>query len=226
MIMDAVQTTAFDQALTFVLRLEGGYANHPADRGGATMKGITQAVYDDYRMDGGLGAQAVKLISDEEVRAIYHQKFWRAGNCHRLRSELALAHFDTAVNMGIGRATRILQEAAGCAADGTFGPATQAACDSCELRPTLERYCEIREGWYRNRAVERPDQKVFLKGWLNRMKALRKELGVPVHAEARDVSYGALEDVSDIEFALPDSEFSFSPRTPDLAPGQTLETWR
>ena len=141
--------TALEQALTFVLRWEGGYVNHPADRGGATMKGITQRVYDRYRTLSGLGTQAVNLILDDEVREIYQEQYWNAGNCHRLRSKLDLAHFDTAVNMGINRATRILQEASGCAADGAFGPATEAAVGSCELRSTVERYCEIREGWYR-----------------------------------------------------------------------------
>jgi lysozyme family protein len=211
--------TALEQALTFVLRWEGGYVNHAADRGGATMKGITQRVYDEYRIERRLGTQAVKLISDDEVREIYQEQYWDAGNCHRLRSRLDLAQFDTAVNMGINRATRILQEASGCTADGRFGPATLAAVGSCELRPTLERYCEIREGWYRNRTVERPDQKVFLKGWLNRMKALREELGVALDMDAEDTSYGDLDDV-------PETEFSFSPHIPDLAPGQPLEAWR
>ena len=211
--------SALGQALTFVLQWEGSYVNHPADPGGATMKGITQRVYDEYRTEGRLGTRAVKLISNDEVRDIYQQKYWNAGNCHRLRSRLDLAQFDTAVNMGINRATRILQEASGCTADGRFGPATLAVVGSCELRPTLEHYCEIREGWYRNRAVEKPDQKVFLKGWLNRMKALRKELGVEPDTSAEDTSYGDLD-------GAPDTRFSFSPHISDLEPGQPLEAWR
>lgn len=39
----------FDQCLKFVLEREGGYVNHPADRGGPTNKGIVQKVYDQYR---------------------------------------------------------------------------------------------------------------------------------------------------------------------------------
>ncbi|MGE5769352.1 MAG: glycosyl hydrolase 108 family protein [Betaproteobacteria bacterium] len=73
------------------------------------------------------------LYGGAEVREIYREQYWNAGNCHRRRSKLDLAHFDTAANVGIGRATRILREAAGCAADGGFGPATQPACDSREL---------------------------------------------------------------------------------------------
>ena len=39
----------FVAALPFVLRWEGGFVNHPKDPGGATNKGITQAVYDNWR---------------------------------------------------------------------------------------------------------------------------------------------------------------------------------
>jgi lysozyme family protein len=216
-VRSAAQMTALEQALTFVLRWEGSYANHPADRVGATMKGITQRVYDRYRTLSGLGTQAVKLILDDEVRETYQQQYWNAGNCRRLRGKLDLAHFETVVNIGINRATRILQESSGCTADGTSGPMTLAAVGSCELRPALEHCCEIREGWYRNRTMEKPDQKVFLKGWLNCMKALQEELGVAPDTSAEGASYGDLDGAPDTEF---------SPHIPDLAPGQPLEARR
>lgn len=37
------------EALSGVLAHEGGHGNKPADPGGATMKGVTQRVYDAYR---------------------------------------------------------------------------------------------------------------------------------------------------------------------------------
>ncbi|MGZ8410340.1 MAG: glycosyl hydrolase 108 family protein [Hyphomicrobium sp.] len=52
------------------------------------------------------------LYRGAEVREIYREQYWNAGNCHHRRSKLDLAHFDTAANVGIGRATRILREAA------------------------------------------------------------------------------------------------------------------
>ena len=39
----------FERALTFVLRWEGGYVDHPADPGGATNYGVTQRTYDAWR---------------------------------------------------------------------------------------------------------------------------------------------------------------------------------
>ena len=60
-----------DTLIDAVLRREGGYVNHPADPGGATNKGVTQAVYNAWRKARKQAAQSVKLISDTEVAAIY-----------------------------------------------------------------------------------------------------------------------------------------------------------
>ena len=200
----------FDSALPFILRWEGGFVDDPADHGGRTMKGVTQRVYTAYRAQRGLPDQDVKLIAEEEIRAIYHERYWLTGQCQSLRSHLDLAQFDTAVNMGPVRAVKILQEATGCAADGVFGPSSQAACDSCDLDTTLIQYCTIREGLYRKFA-QQPGQAKFLKGWLGRLNALRAEIGLP----GSDVSFG---DVS--------GEISFAPPISDLAPEQPLEAWQ
>ncbi len=52
----------FQRALTFVLKAEGGYTNHPSDRGGPTNKGILQREYDNYRRAEGLPPADVRDI--------------------------------------------------------------------------------------------------------------------------------------------------------------------
>ncbi len=37
------------RSLEFLLAEEGGWSNHPDDKGGATFNGVTQATYDDWR---------------------------------------------------------------------------------------------------------------------------------------------------------------------------------
>ena len=64
-------SAAFEASLPFILRWEGGYVNHPNDPGGATNKGVTQRVYDDWRGKKGLARRTVKQIEDAEVHAIY-----------------------------------------------------------------------------------------------------------------------------------------------------------
>ena len=55
--------------IPFILRWEGGFANDPADRGGATMKGITIGTFTTYRKSKGKPTPTVtdlKNISDQE----------------------------------------------------------------------------------------------------------------------------------------------------------------
>ncbi len=168
---------AFLNSLPFVLRWEGGYVDHPADPGGRTNKGVTQKVYDSWRARQGLPQRHVREIEDAEVHAIYEADYWTPPRCDLLQRQLDLVQFDTAVNMGARRAVRLLQRAVGCDVDGSFGPQTERAVGACVPGTAIAAYCDARESFYRNLAERRPDLKVFLKGWLNRLNALRKEVG-------------------------------------------------
>ncbi|WP_105401604.1 glycosyl hydrolase 108 family protein [Neorhizobium sp. T7_12] len=66
----------FQRSLQKVLVHEGGFSNHPKDPGCATMKGVTQRVYDEYRRSVGAPTWSVKNISSIELQAIYRQKYW------------------------------------------------------------------------------------------------------------------------------------------------------
>jgi lysozyme family protein len=177
-------SAAFDASLPFVLRWEGGYVNHPNDPGGATNKGVTQKVYDSWRSRQGLEPRDVRAIEDAEVRAIYEQDYWLPPHCDALERQLDLVQFDTAVNMGVGRAVRLLQASINCDVDGQFGPATMAAATACDVSQTASTYCARRERFYRALADANPRMRFFLKGWLNRLNALRLEVGLPA-PEAR-----------------------------------------
>jgi lysozyme family protein len=183
-------TPAFHAALPFVLRWEGGYVHHPDDPGGATNKGVTQRVYDGWRAGEGLALRSVRLIEDDDVRAIYETGYWLPPHCDDLRSRLDLVQFDTAVNMGVGRAVRFLQACVGCPVDGQFGPLTQGAAADCDLVSTSAAYCDAREAYYRRLALRRPSLGVFLKGWLNRLNALRGEAGLVTLESAQALDFG------------------------------------
>jgi len=183
-------SVAFEQSIPFVLRWEGGFVDHPADPGGRTNQGITQQVYDRWRARQGLPARDVKLVDQGEVHAIYEADYWVPPRCDLLQSPLELVQFDTAVNMGVGRAVRLLQRCVGCGVDGDFGPQTERAVASCDAGDAVRRYCDAREAYYRNLAEKRPDLKVFLKGWLNRLNALRREVGLPGFEAAGELDFG------------------------------------
>ena len=169
---------AFEAVMPFILRWEGGFVDHPADPGGRTNKGVTQRVYTGWLVHQGLPSQDVKQITEAEVKAIYEADYWLPPRCDQLPGRLDLVQFDTAVNMGVRRAVRFLQDSLGCEVDGKFGPATTRAVSLCEARSTLVAYCDIREAYYRRLVVTKPDLQVFLKGWLNRLNSLRKEVGL------------------------------------------------
>lgn len=188
--MSTNASDAFDAALPFVLRWEGGYVDHPDDPGGATNRGVTQEVYDGWRAQQRLATRSVREITEDEVREVYKTGYWTPPRCDLLHSQLDLVHFDTAVNMGVGRAVRFLQASVGCAVDGQFGPDTESAAAGCELASTIAAYCDAREAYYRRLVDKRPTLGVFLRGWLNRLAALRRAAGPMSFEAAAAVDFG------------------------------------
>ena len=170
--------SGFEASLPFVLRWEGGFVDHPDDPGGRTNRGVTQRVYNQWRVHHGLPPRDVRQIGDAEVHAIYEEDYWLPPRSDLLRRKLDLVQFDTAVNMGVGRAMRLLQGAVGSAVDGAFGPLTHQAAAGCDLAATIPAYCHAREAYYRRLAERRPRLRVFLRGWMNRLNALRSEADV------------------------------------------------
>jgi lysozyme family protein len=200
-----VSSIAFAAALPFVLRWEGGFVDHPDDPGGRTNKGVTQRVYDQWRAHQGLGARDVALIDDDEVEAIYLAGYWLPPRCDLLRSRLDLVQFDTAVNMGPRRAVRFLQAAVGCGVDGIFGRLTAEAADDCDLEAAIAAYCDARLAYYRLLAETRPELRVFLRGWTNRVASLRTQAGLS------DLEGGSRVDFGDAGYIARIPDFGIDP---------------
>ena len=53
----------YERALAFTLTFEGGFSNHSADSGGATMRGVTQAVFWAYLSNKGRALRPVSSIT-------------------------------------------------------------------------------------------------------------------------------------------------------------------
>jgi lysozyme family protein len=178
-----------NELLEELLEREGGYVNHPADRGGPTKFGITEAV---ARANGFAGA--MRDLPRDEALAIYRRLYWLrpgfnsvAARAPRVAAEL----FDTGVNMGPGVAATFLQRAltalnrngadyADLVPDGRIGKSTLAALDSfLRVRgrsgeTVLLRALEALQGErYLRLAENRPANEAFLYGWLaNRIGTL------------------------------------------------------
>lgn len=143
----------FKKALKFVLSMEGGYVQHPLDKGGATNKGITQKTYNKWLNIYCLPYKDVKNITNEEVEAIYYQYYWLEANCHNMTNKFAVLCFDSAVNHGVKRVQEFLKLA--------------------EYKYPAK-FLEARKNFYLKIIENNPSQKVFFKGWMNRIKKLEK----------------------------------------------------
>lgn len=165
--------SGFYQALPVTLRFEGGYANHPSDPGGATMRGVTQATYDRWRQANAKPTQDVRRISDEELELIYHHSYWTPAKCDALPWPASLCHFDASVNHGLAGAAKILQRAVGVTPDGKIGPQTLAAVAAMPVALLCGRLLFERLDLYERICLGRKDSRVFLLAWVSRVNALR-----------------------------------------------------
>ena len=171
-----------EQLLDELIDREGGYADHPADRGGPTRWGITEAVARAHGYDGDMRA-----LRRETARQLYRRIYWQAPGFARLAEtapKIAAELFDTGVNMGPDVATGFLQRALNALnrngrdypdliVDRQVGPVTLGALrDFLRLRgpageTVLLRAIEALQGErYIALAEDRPANEAFLYGWI------------------------------------------------------------
>lgn len=171
-----------DQLIDAVIDREGGYSDHPADRGGPTRWGITQVTAAGHGYDGDM-----RRFPRPSAVAIYRRLYWQRPGFDRIADRapmLAAELFDTGVNMGPAVAATFLQRAlnalnrgardfADIAIDGRIGPNTLTALDSflrvrgLSGEGVLLTAIEALQGErYLHLAERRPANEAFLYGWL------------------------------------------------------------
>src|SRR5215213_6612236 len=105
----AQQARDIDAMLDELIEREGGYVNHPADRGGPTRFGITEAVARAHGFRGGMAE-----LPRDEAAAIYRRLYWLRpmfDEVAKRSPSLAAELFDTGANMGPAVAATFLQRA-------------------------------------------------------------------------------------------------------------------
>lgn len=159
----------FDLALSHVLKSEGLFSDHPDDPGGATMKGITLAVFRNFKRNIHLTKDDLRNISDQDVHDIYKQLYWDKIFGDNLPSGVDYATFDAAVNMGVGRASKLLQKSVGVNPDGVIGKDTIQAVKEANSESILESFSVEKEYFYKSL----PTFGTFGKGWMNRVAEVK-----------------------------------------------------
>jgi lysozyme family protein len=160
----------FRRSLEAVLKHEGEWSNHPKDPGGATMRGITQRIYDSYRKNNGQAIQTVRNISQAELEGVYYQNYWLMCRGDLLPAGLDYCVFDLAVNSGPGRAVKMLQAVLGVKVDGVPGNVTLAAANAASPTKTINALCDARMEFLKGLRSTWP---TFGNGWTARVKGVR-----------------------------------------------------
>ncbi|MGR4892263.1 glycoside hydrolase family 108 protein [Sphingopyxis sp. LARHCG72] len=170
------------QLIDEVIDREGAYVNHPADRGGPTCWGITEAV---ARQNGYQGP--MRNLPREQAAEIYRKLYWLKPGFDKVAARaptLAAELFDTGINMGTAIAAGFLQRALNVlnrsgrdypdiAVDRAVGPRTLSSLDAFlrvrgrAAEAVLLKAVEALQGErYIALAERNPSQEAFVHGWL------------------------------------------------------------
>jgi lysozyme family protein len=172
-----------EQLIDEVIKREGDYSNHPADRGGPTRFGVTEQV---ARANGFTGD--MRVFPRDRAVAIYRATYWTRPSYDQvaaLAPLVAAELFDTGINMGVGVASGFLQRALNVlnrgatdypdvVADGQIGPVTLLALrafiakrGTAGERVLVKAIDALQGERYIALAESRPANEVFVYGWLS-----------------------------------------------------------
>ena len=160
----------FDVAFKALLKHEGGFVNHPVDPGGMTNLGVTKLVWENW-VGHPVDEQTMRGLTPEMVAPLYKKRYWDAVRGDDLPSGVDLVVFDCAVNSGVGRASRFLQQVVGVTDDGKIGPGTIQAVLSKDPKELVDAFCDKRQAFLE----ALPTFATFGKGWSRRVAEVREQ---------------------------------------------------
>lgn len=160
----------WDRAFDMVIVHEGGYVDHPSDPGGATNLGCTKAVWQEY-VGHEVTKQDIKELTKEDVKPLYKKRYWDALHGDALPSGLDYCLFDCAINSGVGRAAKFIQQIVGVTADGAIGNNTISAISQISPITLINEFSDKRQSFLESL----PIFGTFGKGWTKRVQEVRNK---------------------------------------------------
>ena len=155
----------FEKCLELLLVHEGGFVHHPQDPGGMTNLGVTKKVWEEW-VGHDVDEKQMRNLTPLMVAPLYKRKYWDACRADELISGLDYCVFDVAVNSGVGRAIKLLQQTVGATPDGGYGSITAALVKEAEKDPekVISLFCARRLEFLQSLK----SFPVFGKGWSRR----------------------------------------------------------
>ena len=165
----------FEEALSMVLRHEGGLSADAQDEGGITNMGISLRFY-KKRVKVDADENDIRNLTVAEVSDIYNKFFWIPNRYDEINNQdLANRMMDLAVNTGSLNANAFLQRALNSImsyiplqVDGKIGLKTLAAANNCDQLLLYSNLIAEATQYYKLIAKNNQNFK-FLNGWLKRL---------------------------------------------------------
>ncbi|MFI3265272.1 MAG: glycosyl hydrolase 108 family protein [Rikenellaceae bacterium] len=160
----------------FIFSWEGGFVNHPNDRGGATNMGVTIATYEAYCKKIGLPKPTVddlKNISSEQVTEILKTIYWDIVKADEIADQSVANLIVDWVWASGTWGVKYTQRELGLKDDGIVGPVTISKINNSEPTALFKKLWSCRESYFMKIVDNDSSQKVFLKGWLNRLNGIQ-----------------------------------------------------
>lgn len=158
--------------IPFILKWEGGFANHPKDKGRATNKGITIATFRSF-MGQHSTVEQLKNMTDEQWETIFEKGFWHPFGGDNIENQsIANICVDWAWCSGTRASIKQVQRLLGIADDGIVGNVTLSAMNNANSKKLFEKIKSTRLSFVEAIVRRDPTQKVFLKGWRNRINSI------------------------------------------------------
>ena len=159
-----------------VLRLEGGYVNHPADKGGPTKYGVILSTWKQYGYDkdsdGDIDAQDIKELTEGDAKYIAKKVFWDFFQGDFILNQ-SIAEFivDWGYNSGRVTVAKKLQKLLGVPADGLIGVQSLNAINSADQSNLFDALKVSRRMYIDSIVESNPSQRIFYTGWINRINS-------------------------------------------------------
>ena len=158
----------WDNCFNMVLQHEGGYVNDPRDPGGRTNLGVTQRAWEAY-WNRSSSEEEMRKLTPNIVKPFYKAMYWDKIRGDDLPAGVDYAAYDLAVNSGVGRASKYLQQIAGVTADGVIAPKSLEAIKACDPEQTVQALCDMRLDFLKRL----PTFETFGKGWSRRVAEVK-----------------------------------------------------
>lgn len=161
----------------YILAWEGGFVNDPDDRGGATNKGVTLAVWCkqgyDKNGDDIIDVADLKLITAKDATGILRKCYWNRWQADCIKSQ-SIANILVDWVWGSGKwGITIPQQMLGVTPDGVVGEKTIAALNERDPIAFFNALKMRRREFLQDICRKRPANYKFLRGWLNRLDGIK-----------------------------------------------------